>query len=1226
MSEYIKDLLDLPERVRRGDFVLRLSEGVQKADETVGNYVVTEQLVKCFDDALNLIKSSVDGHSSKGCYLHGSFGSGKSHFMAVLHLLLQGHPKARAISQLSSVVSKHNAWTEGRNFLLLPYHMIGKESMEAAILGGYAEKIHELHPNAPTPGVYRAEGILSDADRLRDKMGDEAFFAQLNEGQSGGDDGWGDLASGWTAETYTQAREASPKAESRMRLIGDLVDRFFTAARNTSEFVELGDGLSIISKHAKHLGYDAVILFLDELILWLASRAADVQFLNREGPKLVNLMEAQNPDRPIPLVSFVARQRDLKELIGDQVSGVDYLRFSDSIEFWEARFATIKLADRNLPAIAEKRVLKPTSESARQKIDAAFEETARMRSQVMDVLLTRDSDKAMFRKIYPFSPAFMDTLVEMSFLLQRERTALKVMLQILIDQKDRLHLGDIVPVGDLFDAIAEGDEAVSDDIRRRFDYAKKLYEEKFRPMLEQEHKMRFEDLKSLSPEDEKAMAMRNDDRLVKTLLLAALAPNVEALRGLNASRLAALNHGTIRSPIPGREGQIVLNKCRKWATEVGQLKIGEDPTNPSISVQLSEVDTDSIIDSARGFDNNGNRIRKIRSLLFRELGIEDRDDLMLQHKFTWRGTNRTCQILFQNIRKIPQHSLQSKGEDWTVVIDWPFDEEGRGAADDRAQLNDFLEAHPEGSHAFVIQPSFLGHDALRDLGKLVILDQLMKGDNFSNHTAHLSPANRETARTLLENQRSQLQQRVITYLENAYGISNTAAEALDSSNLVDGADHFQSLDPALQLRPPAVANLSQAFADLLDQALQHQFPGHPRFDDEVKLTPAVLKRVLGEVERATQTPDGRIGVERTNRKEVRQVANPLRLGSMEETHFVLGDYWKNHFNRKQAETGGALTVENLRLWMDDPDPSGLPAILRNLVVMVYAVQTNHSFFLHGGAVEPGLEDLAAEMELRTVELPSEQEWEKARERAGHLFGVVAPQLISATSVARFSDDVRSVIDEYKPLCERQVQALDQVWSTRSGLKQDAPRLNSARAAQAITDSLSGRNDRKLVTTLSAWDNPSTDGAVGTSLKKAEDVTQALRRVNWEVLETASNLKGAHAKAAARILANVHEALEADEHVTALGPKLKALEQEAMRLIQEALKSNPPPPPLPPVDDDKDKKEPDDVELPPMPPGRKSVTGQKEVKPTQFAEVTEEISQQAKAFKQPKIRISWEIYE
>ena len=77
-------------------------------------------------------------------------------------------------------------------------------------------------------------------------------------------------------------------------------------------------GLCVISAHAKSLGYDGLILFLDELILWLATHSADLGFVQTEGNKLAKLVESRKADRPVPIISFVARQRDLRELIGEQ--------------------------------------------------------------------------------------------------------------------------------------------------------------------------------------------------------------------------------------------------------------------------------------------------------------------------------------------------------------------------------------------------------------------------------------------------------------------------------------------------------------------------------------------------------------------------------------------------------------------------------------------------------------------------------------------------------------------------------------------------------------------------------------------------------------------------------------------------------------------------------------------------------------------------------------------
>ncbi|MBW3536908.1 MAG: hypothetical protein KY395_03940, partial [Actinobacteria bacterium] len=81
-----------------------------------------------------------------------------------------------------------------------------------------------------------------------------------------------------------------------------------------------------------------------------------------------------------------------------------------------------------------------------------------------------------------------------------------------------------------------------------------------------------------------------NDRIVKTLLIAALVPEVEPLRGLDAQRLAALNHGSITSRIAGKETAQLVRRLRDWSGQVGELKVGDDPHNPSVNVQLTGVD------------------------------------------------------------------------------------------------------------------------------------------------------------------------------------------------------------------------------------------------------------------------------------------------------------------------------------------------------------------------------------------------------------------------------------------------------------------------------------------------------------------------------------------------------------------------------------------------------------------------------------------------------------
>src|SRR5690606_416015 len=153
-----------------------------------------------------------------------------------------------------------------------------------------------------------------------------AFFEALGGEGDGG--AWGELEGAWDAERFEAALEVAPGHEERRALVSALVDAFYRSQRELAEgqeegFVGIDEGLSVLSHHAKGLGYSAVVLFLDELILWLASRAADQAFVSRETQKLVKLVEAQQMSRPVPLVSFIARQRDLRELVSEHLPGAD---------------------------------------------------------------------------------------------------------------------------------------------------------------------------------------------------------------------------------------------------------------------------------------------------------------------------------------------------------------------------------------------------------------------------------------------------------------------------------------------------------------------------------------------------------------------------------------------------------------------------------------------------------------------------------------------------------------------------------------------------------------------------------------------------------------------------------------------------------------------------------------------------------------------------------------
>lgn len=1150
----LKDLIDIPERVHKGDFVLRLTEGIAHGDTTLRDYVVTEQLVRCFNQALSLIRGAVETGSSKGAYLHGSFGSGKSHFMAVLHMLLHHDPGARKVPELAPVVAGNSAWMEGKRFLLVPYHMIGAHSMESALFEGYVSTVRALHPDAPLPAVYRSERLFDDAARIRGNMGDAAFFSMLNQrgaaeaepARAGGGGGWGKLGKSWDAARFDQAVASDPGTELRRRLEQDLVARIFASygdVTGEAAYVDIDPGLAELSRHAHDLGYHGLILFLDELILWLASHVAEMKFVTREVQKIPKLVEARSADRPCPIVSFVARQRDLKELVGEHIPGAEQLGFTDLLNYWRDRFDTITLEDRNLPAIVEKRLLRPVNESARGQIDVAFQETEKAREAVLDVLLTRDGDRKMFRAVYPFSPALVRVLVAVSSALQRERTALRVMLQLLVTQRSRLELGQVIPVGDLFDVIAEGDEPFSDVMRQQFENAKKLYWNKIVPMLVDQYGLsRYEALEELEESDPKVRAFRADDRLVKTLLLSALVPEEESLKALTPERLQALNHGSIRTPIPGKEASEVLRRARHWAGRVGEIKIGEGE-NPVLSVQLTGVDVEQILERAAHADNRPERLRKIRSTLFRQLEVAEGDLLGSGYEWRWRGTKRHADVMFGNIREHADETLRAQGDHWKVFFDYPFDDPGFSPRHDFQKVEAFRDGNPPTRTVCWI-PRFFSRETLSDLKTLVILDYVLAGERLANYADHLTQIDRQQARILLDNQRSQLQQKLIETLEAAYGIATAQPRALDEE--FESTEFLSSLDPAFRPRSPVGSHLKAAFEALLDQMLRHQFPAHPEFEREIK--DSELAKIREVLQAAAADKDGRTVPEKPLRPLMRQIAMPLQLGEQHEAAFLLKDDWKNRFLQASAGDGGPITVGKLRGFIDQPKPRGLPREVQNLLILTFADQTGKRF-QGAGAESASLTGLDDAWELCDQRLPSEEEWVVAQDRANRVFGIVSSKLRNAHNVADLERQILERCAELRAVVSELPRALrDRRKHFESD--DDASRQATADEALALLDGIRARPDDSLFA-LARADLKCPAESLARSMKSAPSVLKALRDPQWDLIDGLLQIQDERRAEAEAIRTAVVQALRDDEYVTDLGLATKKAWSKAIALLAKA---------------------------------------------------------------------------
>jgi hypothetical protein len=1152
----ISELIELPEKVDPGDFVLKLSEGISHADAAVANYVVTPELADRFDEALALIKSALASGSSKAAYLDGSFGAGKSHFMAVLAALLDNNHRARKIPELAWVVEKYDGSVLGKRYLHVPYHLVGRQSLEEAVLGGYLRYVAGLHPDASPPAVLLDAPLLDTARSLQARLGDAAFFGLLG---TSGDSGWGDLGGGWDAARFEAAIAALPGDAERDALVSALqgaLSGFAELARSAGTgYVDIDDGLAAISQHAASLGYDALVLFLDELILWFVTRMSDHEWVAREAPKVAKLVEAANPNRPVPIVSFVARQRDLRELVGTSLPGAEHLAFADSLKWWEDRFGSVKLSDSNLPVIAARRVLRPRSDAARAQIDASFAAMDQVREDIRAALMTASADREAFRLSYPFSPAFVETLVALSSALARDRTALRVMQQLVVDQRHTLVLGQLVPLSDLYDALIADDQPMSGELGALWRNAQKVYGDILRLILET-HGLTEQQAAEQPP----THAVRRDQRIAKTMVLAALMPEVESLRELTARKIVALNHGYIRSLVPGQEITDVIGVVRRWAARYGAIQLTGEEASPVISVRLEGIDIEGVLDNAKTADTFGTRRQRIRALLCEALGISDEAPLdgVTLLSTVWRGTQRTAELVFGNVRDpndLGDAMFRPSHGGWRVVLGYPIDEPGRPVAQDLTRAAGLAARQP--AHTVCWVPRRLTTQTVTDLGRYVRLRYAL-GPSFDQLAGHLSGNDRAIAKQQMTALAEQLKSQLSNALLQAYGMVTPDESVVDTGH--GGRDMFVSLDPAFEPRVPAGAGLRQGLDSLLDRMLESDFPAHPRFTAEV--TRADLRKVHAQVRRAIEEAGHRIMVEAGDRPVMRKVANPLRLGEQHEQYFVLGYHWETHLNRKIAEasTGAQVTVGQLRAWLDEPQPMGLPQQIADLVVLVFAEQTNRAIIAGGERIDVSmLRELPADARVVDQPLPGEDDWVAARLRGQSIFGigdVAEPR--TARNIGQLAVKVRDAastrLGPARALCNLLAEKGPQVL----GPGADPGATDRARIAESavrLCEELTvSPNEVALIEALARFQLPTAAPEhVARSLATAPDVVSASSRVDWNIIISVAGWQHGHplATQARELSDRLARSWAENEYATALRSALEEADRAARRLLLEA---------------------------------------------------------------------------
>lgn len=1157
----LKDLIDIPTATGAEDFVVKLTDARARAASTLGDYVPTPAVIGRLNDALGRVDEAFRQRKSLATYLHGSFGSGKSHFMAVLTLLLEGRPEALTKPSLAPVVAR-NTWLGTRKVLVLGFHMLGARSIEERVLGGYLQQVRAKHADAPTAPIYQSGALFDSASALRMQLGDPAFFAQLGGAV---DDGWGDLGGAWDAARFDRAIAADESDPERLSLISTLLDKVpmfrpmaEAFANNGNQYVPFDEGLRRLALHAQALGYEAIVLCLDELILWLAQHATEQDFLNREIEKLVQLVEANAGDRALPIVSFVARQRDLSELISTTLPNFAGTQIYAKLQHHEARFGSpIELPDSDLPTIAEQRLLAPRDAAARSAIDAAFARTATMNASALQTLGSEASQQD-FRKVYPFTPAVVDVLVAASGLLQRDRTALKVMRELLVAHRETLELESVIPMGDLFDQLAVGQLAIDELFRIRFGRAKRLWLERIAPLLERKYGVHPDAARQAAAANDKSARMcLGVGRVVKTLLLANVVEARKVLANLDIKRAVHLNHGSIRAAVPNGEAAQALVALQELAAEVPEIKITDSGAagNPHVAIVPTEHDITSIVTGASEFESQAAKVQALRRMFFGAVGLDESStDGMLRPvhecKIDWRRTQRSYALLFANVSSLSSSELVNDEDSWKVIVDYPLpDATQQGAATDRERLAAF-RAEGKTARTVIWTPRTFGDALQRDLGKLVRIEALLKSDqNFDRHTRSIPAADRESVKGLLRQQQSALQSRLNDALKSAYGLTARMDGVVDD---VGGDEFFHSLDPAYVPQMPVATSIGEAMRLLVEKALVAQFPAHPDFGEGSWPGRAALNKVLECCRRGVADVATRMEPDQSERKYMWEIARPLGIARMtaQDGAAVLGTEIFEQLDRARLQRqANEITVGELRKALDEPQRRGLVRDMQDLVILLYAERMKLRMVRYGAAInDVQIGRLEDEVVLKQMPLPAEAQWAAAVQVMNTVFGSGLSTVLTVGAFGRFNNEAERARGERSVPARELLEALGANHAAPYCTADGARRM-TAETARRLLEAMEAGDEVARVGRIAAFAGERLQ-ALGKSLASASDVSQVLRSTSWSIFTMIDQLTDGRRDRAAVILGRLRSTLATDESDAPLQPALEQLARQASELMLE----------------------------------------------------------------------------
>ncbi|MFZ5478740.1 MAG: hypothetical protein ACOZNI_18355, partial [Myxococcota bacterium] len=832
MTLRLRDHLQWQDSTNLDAFITRLTDTEERVRENLRTFVVGEKVRTQLDALFGEMGRRLADNRDIGRYVYGSFGSGKSHLLTVVGKMLErdeevydrGHPALRKLRA-------DHPWLDQQRVLVVRLNMMGKRSLTTALYEAFNEALPARVPRLSFTDEARVFQLIDrDAERLG---GMNVLLEQIVAARALDD------VPGWPV-----GMPAPLLAEwiQRMRS-GDLDKRLALAAalqnwRNHGQdpirpddlWLDARPGLDRIARHAQDHGYTAIAWLIDELVIWIRgkSRAEYIHQLNN-----LSAMVDHDAARVLPFFVAVAIQQDIARTCPDDLSESD---FQAQLGFIKDRFdPRIQLEDQDLYAVAAERVLarnpdRPTADAA--AFEGAIEDLFGKNREAI-AAFSGDLPLDFVRRLYPFHPALLRILVDVTQALSRNRTAVAA-LYVLLNQYANMTPGKFIPVGALWDFVF-----TNENVQAMRGYTSSRFNQRVCEAYDTYQRLEGKiDAVARDANADPAMLRQ----LVRTVLLCQLSdrpyfPDGSALRErITASMLLRLNEADV-TVVHERAGiSRIGNLFRKLQGVAPQVQISGGEADPTLHVKTEQVDIEKVLATARANVGFADRFAYIRRLLNEQLGLGLKDGREATVDVQWRGTKRRGVVRIRNVRTLSYAGQQNEFDpgtaDFLILVDYPFDEEAGKGRDDDVQTVD--RARARSSHwTLSWLPTHFSASEREALDNAAAVELIRKDERayFNDVSPREADATRRALESFQAGRKIELEQAIVRLYFDG-GLIAPSKQALGSVNLA-AVDHGTAVDA------------------LATHVLDKRYPNHPEF--RRKVVSADLAQVADWVIRAAKT-------------------------------------------------------------------------------------------------------------------------------------------------------------------------------------------------------------------------------------------------------------------------------------------------------------------------------------------------------------------------------------